>query len=416
MSIFNANEFGGLKDRWAKGFLKDIYGTNAFLTAVGAPVPAGGRAHPFVLFGGGASTGSDYATAAGAVQPSIYNQGTAPVAVQYGFGKVTSLSLMAGEGKENAVVDLYAQAESDARMRAAQVVNHKMLVSRGFGEISYVKSHTGTTSGVTITLQNPRDSRLYRVGDKIELKDDAATASLRTGYILLTKVAPGVLTGTCQGSADLSAGGGADGAAIGFKGDMANDTSRNGIIGLKGWISRTSSDLSNFCGLADRTVDEVTMAGHFLANLGNTSTRDAIDQLADLTSSYNAAGNQVCFVSVEQYRQLQQDLGDHTPIGNFSGSFPKETQINFGSIKFVASNGKTIEVVGTQDLDKEIFLIDPDHLEIACPEAEMIVPVGGERGWIDLQAGGEDAMRFKCVFQGQLIVTGPLVMAGGLFS
>jgi len=414
MSIFSTNEAGALKERWVGKMLKDTYEGNVLLTVLGSPMKAGGRLHHFTLFGGGASTGADYGTASGLVQAPQYLDGEVQVALNYGFGKVSNVAAKAAKGSENGVVDLFAQAASDARARCAAVVNHKMLVSRGFGEVSYVKSHTGTTGTVTITLQNPRDSRLYRVGDQIEMKDDPATASLRTGYVTITKIAPGVLTGTCGGSADLSAGGGADGAAIGFKGDMANSTARTGIIGLKGWLTRTSGDLSSFCNL-DRTINEDLMAGSY-APLGNLSVRDAIDQLSDLVTSYNAAGNMVCLVSTANYRQLQQDLGDHCPIGNFSGSFPKETNINFGSIKFTTSSGKTVEVIGTPSLDKEVFMIDPDYVAPVCPDAEMITTDGGEDGWISLEPAGEDAMRFKCVFQGNLVVTAPLLQAAGLFS
>lgn len=414
MSIFSTSEEAILVSRSHESEIAAIYGSNPLLAHIGRK-KAGGRQHDYSIDLGGANVSPSYANGQAVSAPGGARGATALPRELFSFGKVLGPAERSGMGKENARIDLFAKEEYRARMGGAQRLERLIVGGRGFGAIGYVASYTGTTGTVTMTLANRRDARFFKKDMVIELADDEATGGPRTGYVTLTKVAAntGVLTGTCGGSADLSAGATAVGAAIAPKGTFVSGV-RVVPTGLCGLISRTAGDLANFDGISDRSEDLVMLAGNYV-ELGSMSPLDAINSMLDEVGMYSDETDLV-LLPTDKYRQLSDDLGANKRETTASGRFPNSV-INTKAISIIGRNGNEVKIVGTDNLDpRDAFALSTKYLDLVSPQPVPFTPADGERGWHDRKAAGADEKELVLVATATMICTNFAAQCRGRFN
>jgi len=416
VGIFTDSEAAALATKSVEKYAQDIYSKNVLLRSIGRK-KAGGRQHEFSIKLGGSSVSRSYTTGSQNAVVVSRVMGTASPKEVFGFGLVDGPADRSSMGKGDSRVDLYADAESDARGRASQLLEHTLIMGRGYGEMSYVLAHTGTTGTVTITLKNRRDARLYKAGDVVEF---AATpdAALATGYVTLTKVNASAttaqLTGTAGGSFDATS---IDGYAMSLKGNLSNNTGRVWPVGLKGLFTRLAGDLANFQGITDRSSDAVFLAGHDFS-LGNDSVIDAVENMGDEISSISGSDVDMFLCSTDKWRQAQRDLGEgQFQIVTVSGRGIPEAVFSNKAISFLNSHGKQVILQGSPDCDNtDIYALDTDWIDMVSPNPVPFTPIGKDRGWYSLQPAGVDANKLSLVATCELICTAFGFQGHGTFN
>lgn len=418
VGIFTDSEAAALATKSVDKYAVDIYSKNIVLSSIGRK-KAGGRQHEFSVKLGGSSVGRDYGTGSTNAVVVSRKMGTASPKEIFAFGLVDGPADRSSMGKGDSRVDLYADAESDARGRASQLLEHWLVMGRGYGEMSYVTAYTGTTGAVTLTLRNRRDARLYKAGDIIEFAD-TPDAAIRTGYCTLTAVNASALTaqlsGTMGGSGDLSAGATAVGAAISLKGNLSNNTGRVVPVGLKALFTRTAGDLSSFQGLT-RTTDTVFLAGHDFDH-GNDSVIDAVETMGDEIETISGSDVDMFLVSTDKWRQAQRDLGEgQFTIVTVPGRGIPETVFSNSAISFLTSKGKRVILRGSPDCDNtDIYALDTDWIDMISPNPIPFTPVGKDRGWFSLQPNGVDANKLSLVATLETVCTAFGYQGHGTFT
>lgn len=419
VGIFTDSEAAALATKSHEKYAMDIYSRNILLQSIGRK-KAGGLQHEFSVKLGGSSVSRDYGTGSQNATVVSRKKGVATPKEVFSFGLVDGPADRSSMGKGDSRVDLYADAESDARGRGAQLLEHIMIMGRGYGEMSYVAGHTGTTGTVTITLQNRRDARLYKAGDIVEF---AATpdAALATGYLTLTAVngsaTTAQLTGTAGGSFDATS---IDGYAMALKGMLSNNTGRVAPMGLKGLFTRLAADTNsgaNFQGLGARSTDFVFLAGHDF-NHANDSVVDAIENAVDEIETINGSDIDLVLCSTDKWRQAQRDLGEgQFQVVTVPARGIPETAFSNSAISFLTSRGRRIVLRGSPDVDNtDIFYLDTDWIDVVSPNPVPFTPIGKDRGWYSLQPAGVDANKLSLVTTCDVICTAFCYQGHGTFN
>jgi hypothetical protein len=400
--IFTNNELASLKETAIDRYVADVYPNNVLLSHIQRE-PMGGSPHPLAIKISGASIGGVFTNAIATAREVGRLEAKLNERLIYSIGYVNGPGSRSSKGAgKKAIVDLAKDCESDTKMRGSSMLEKYLISSTGFGEFFAVASHTGTTGTVTITLKNPADALFIKKNDKLQFKDVANTATLRTGDLLVTGVdsQTGIVTGTGEASFDASAGSTIDGAVGGFNGDLTNTTAQSGIIGLPGWLNRTSMDVDGLL-TADRTSNPQETSGW--VTTGNLSVRDSINLMGNQTFQVSGANPSIVLVGTQDFQDLQDDLGDRVVIQPDKGTVP----VNFDGIKFLTAKGKPVMVYPTPALQKDRYMLDPKSLHLVTPEAEIWQPIAnyGDRGFRTLE--NADALRLDLGFQGAFGISHP---------
>jgi hypothetical protein len=420
VGIFTDSEAAALATKSISKYAKDIYGSQILLPKIGRR-KAGGRQHEFSVKLGGSSVNRSYSTGSTNAVIVSRKMGIASPKEVFSFGLVDGPADRSSQGAGDSRVDLYADAESDARGRGAQLLEHVLIMGRGYGEMGYVTAHTGTTGSVTFTLKNRRDARLIKVDDILEFADTPDVA-IRTGYMTVTAVASktGIISGTMGGSGDFSAGATVDGAAYSLKGNLSNGNGRVFPMGLKGMFTRLTADVSsgaNFQGLGDRLSNDVYLAGHDFT-LGNESVIDAIEDMSDEIETINGSDVDMFLVSTDKWRQAQRDLGEgqFTIVPSGGRGLPDAVFSN-KAISFLTAKGRQVYLMGSPDMDNvDIYALDTDWIDLVSPNPVPFTPVGKDRGWFSLQPSGVDANKLSLVTTAELVCTAFAYQGHGTFN
>lgn len=393
-TIFSVNEEASLLETAIRRYVDDIYPGNVLLSHVQRE-PMGGAPHPLAIKTTGAVVGGNFANVIAGAREVGRLEAKLNERLLYaiGFTKGPGARSSKGAGKK-AIVDIAADCESDTKQRGASILEKKMISGTGFGEWTKVASFTGTTGAGTITLVNAADALYIQEGDVLQAKDVANTASLRTGVFTVSGVdaQTGILTGTGSGGWDSSAGATLTGAVMGFNGDLTNTTVQSDIIGLPGWLNRTTGDVDGLLA-AQRTAYPQKTSGW--VTTGSLPCRDAINLMANQTFNVGGAQPKIVLVGTADYQELQDDLGDRVVISPSQGTVP----VNFEGISFVTAKGPTVRVFPTAALQKDRYMLDTRSLHLVSPEAELWQPLCnyGDRGFRSLES--QDALRLDLVAQ-----------------
>src|SRR6185295_17526364 len=135
------------------------------------------------------------------------------------------------------------------------------------------------------------------------------------------------------------------------------------IIGLPGWLNRTSMDVEGLLA-ATRTASPQETSGW--VTTGALGVRDSINLMANQTFQVSGANPTIALVGTQDFQDLQDDLGDRVIIEPGMGTVP----VNFDGIKFLTAKGKTVRVYCTPALSKDRYLLDPTSLHLLTPQAE----------------------------------------------
>jgi len=400
--IFSDAENASLLETAVKNYVSEIYPGNVFLAHIDRS-PLGGSPHPLAIKTGGATVGGTFATVIAGAKEVDRLEAKVNERLIYSVGLAKGPGVRSSKGAGNkAIVDIAKDCEKDTRMRGASILEKMLLSCTGFGEFAKVASFTGTTGAGTLTLTNPADALYFKKTDVIAAKDVANTASLRTGIFTISGVdsQTGILTGTGSGGWDSSAGATMAGAVIGFNGDLQNSAVQSSIIGLPGWLNRTSMDVEGLLA-ATRTASPQETSGW--VTTGALGVRDSINLMANQTFQVSGANPTIALVGTQDFQDLQDDLGDRVIIEPGMGTVP----VNFDGIKFLTAKGKTVRVYCTPALSKDRYLLDPTSLHLLTPQAEIWQPMAnyGDRGFRSLE--GSDALRLDLVMQGAFAISHP---------
>ncbi len=406
-SIFTASELANLHERYLKKYAQNTFTRNLILSHIQRE-KMGGNPHPLTIRLGGGSVGANFQE--GLARNKAVSRVKAKIeqALLYGWGVVDGFAQVASEGGENAVVEEMGDAEDYCDQRMAQRLEKFIVDGAGYGTIGFVSSFTGTTAGVTITLKNKSDCLYVKTDDRLVIKDNEATASLRTGYVTVTGVDPstGIISGTMGGSGDLTTM--VAGAAVGHSADMANSTAYTQIVGLRGWITRTGLT-ADFMGLGTnvRSANPVDLAG-WVFSTGTMGIRDVVNALTDAQFGVAGANPKMILMSVSAHRELQDDLGDMVRYEDSSGT----VGINFEGIKFKTAAGHNVLCYPHSALDKDVYSLDPEWLHLFTPKAQLFEPRdtrNPDRGWMTMH--DTDTKRLDKRFQGSFGVSFPAAQA-----
>ena len=402
-TIFTANEEASLLETAVRNYVQEIYPGNVLLAHIDRS-PLGGSPHPIAIKKSGANVGTSFANTIASAREVGRLEAKVNERLLYAIGLTNGPGARSSKGAgKKAIVDLAKDCESDTRMRGASRLEKMLLSSTGYGEIAKVSAtFTGTTGAGTLTLTNAADALYFQEGDVIAAKDVVNTASLRTGYFTLTGVdaQTGILSGTGGGSWDSSAGATVAGAVIGMNGDLANSTVQSSIIGLPGWLNRTSMDVEGLTA-AQRAANPQITSGWY--STGSLSVRNSINLMANQTFNVQGAKPSIVLVGTDDFQELQDDLGDRVVITEGKGT----VSVNFEGIKFLTAKGKSVMVYCTPALQKDRYMLDPRSLHLLTPESEIWSPVAnyGDRGFRSLE--GSDALRLDLVCQAAFAISHP---------
>lgn len=392
--IFSDSENASLLETAIRNYEQAIYPGNVLLSHVDRS-PLGGSPHPVAIKTAGANVNQSFSDAIAGAREILRLEAKVNERLLYAIGYTPGPGVRSSKGGgKKAIVDLAADCENDTKMRGSMMLEKMLVSSTGYSEFAKVSAHTGTTGAGTLTLTNPSDALYIQVGDKLAAKDVANTASLRTGYFTVSGVdaQTGIITGTAGGSWDSSAGSGVDGAVIGFYGALANSTAMNGIIGLPGWLNRTSVDVEGLTA-AQRAANPQETSGWY--STGSLGVRDSINLMANQTFNVSGASPSIVLLGTADFQELQDDLGDRVVIEPGMGTVP----VNFDGIKFLTAKGKSVKVYCTSALQKDRYLLDPKTWHLLTPQAEIWQPLAnyGDRGFRSLE--NSDALRLDLVCQ-----------------
>jgi len=422
VGIFTDAEAAALATRSIEKYASDIYARNVLLQQIGRR-KAGGLKHEFSVKLGGSSVSRSYTTGSQNAAVVGRRKGYTTTQEVFSFGLVDGPADRSSQGKGDSRVDLYADAESDARGRGAMLLEHILIMGRGYGEMSYVSAHTGTTGSVTITLRNRRDARLYKVGDIVEFAD-TPDAAIRTGYMTITAVNGSATTaqisGTMGGSGDLSAGSGVDGAAMSLKGNLSNGNGRVFPMGLKGLFTRLAGDTNsgaNFQGLGARSDDFVALAGHDF-NHGNDSVIDAVENAVDEIEIYNGSEIDLVLMSTNKWRSMQRDAAEgQFQVTTVPARGIPDTAFSNSAVSYLTSRGRKVLLRGSPDVDDtDIFYLDTNWIDFVSPNPVPFTPIDKNRGWFSLQPSGVDANKLSLVATGDLVCEAFCYQGHGTFN
>lgn len=393
-TIFTANEDASLLETAIRRYVQDVYPGNVLISHVQRE-PMGGAPHPLAIKIAGTSFSGNFTNAIGNVREVQRLEAKLNERLQYAIGYTPGPGARSSKGGGNkALVDTAADCESDTKQRASALLEKKLISSTGYGEMGKVASFTGTNGSGTITLTNPSDALYFKAKDVIEAKDVVNTASKRTGTFVLTGVDPqlGILTGAAAGGWDSSAGATLTNAVIGFQGDIQNSAVQSDIIGLPGWLNRTAADVDGILA-ANRALFPVETSGW--VTTGSLGVRDSINLMANQTFNVGGAKPNLVIIGLNDYQELQDDLGDRVVIESTQGTVP----VNFEGIKFRTAKGTTVMVFPSAALNKDRYMLDPRSLHLVSPAAELWQPVAnyGDRGFRSLE--NVDALRLDLVAQ-----------------
>jgi len=414
--IFTSAEAAALETRAIEKYASDIYAPNIYLSRIGRK-KLGGKRHEFSVKLGGSGVSRSYSTGSANAVVVGRVEGVAVPQEVFSFAMVNGPGARSAAGKGDSRVDLFADAESDARGRGAMVLQHLLIMGRGYGEMSYVSSVTGTTGAVTVTLVNRRDARLYKAGDVITA---AATpdAALDAASVTLTKVDVG--TGILSGNASGGSVAAWAGYAIAISGMLSNNSGRVAPMGLVGLLTRTAGDLAAAAiqGLPDRTTDAVMLAGHNFS-LGTSSVEDAVDTMYDEITTISGADPDLVLISTDKWRQLQQDRSEKQfEIISIPGRGFDESVFSNKALAMLTSKGKKIAIIGSPDVNNtDIFMLDTDWIDWVSPfpvpfaSADMV-----DRGWFSLAPAGTDAYKNVLVATGEQVCTAFGFQGHGTFT
>jgi hypothetical protein len=405
-TIFSTSEEASLLETAIKRYVQDVYPGNVLMSHIQRE-PMGGSPHPLAIKIAGTSFSGNFANAIGNAREVIRLEAKLNERLQYAIGFTPGPGARSSKGGGNrSIVDTAADCESDTKQRASSLLEKKLISSTGFGEITKVASFTGTTGVGTITLTNPSDALYIKQGDKLEAKDVVNTASKRTGQFVVSGVDPqlGIISGTGANSWDSSAGATLTNAVLGFQGDIQNLAVQSDVIGLPGWINRTAIDVDGLT-TAQRSANPVEASGW--VTTGSLGVRDSINLMANQTFNVGGAKPSIVLVGLNDYQELQDDLGDRVVIESSVGTVP----VNFEGVTFRTAKGASVRVFPTSALYKDRWMLDPRSLHLVSPAAELWQPVAnyGDRGFRSLE--NQDALRLDLVAQCAFGISQPSAMA-----
>lgn len=411
MATYNnaTNQVSILKELYPDGTLPmdEIYKKNplfALMPKDESPDGFAGKYFPMpLIYGAPQGRSADFATAqtnqtaVADVSFFVYRSS------DYQVVTITNELIEATKGSAAAFVDAVTMSmETGTR----NLVNDLALAMYGNGDGSR-GSYTAISTGV-ITLTNKAMARNFEVGMtlvsfSISGSTYTQSTSAALGYVIAVGRSAGTITvsATSGGSAGTPTNWSTSFPNIGVQGDVAfgvlNTQTFKKIMGLAGWIPKTSpSGGESFWGV-DRSVDPVRLAGCRF----DGSSESIEEALIDAASDVAAEGGEpeMCFMSFASYSALEKSIGSKVQYVDVKHD---EADIAFAALRVQAPYG-VIAVVPDRNCPANTgYLLQMDTWKLRSLNKAPHILTYGMEGLEGLRVGNADAMEVRIGFYGNI--------------
>jgi hypothetical protein len=331
MALSHSDITAVLKELWPDPKVRELlYEKNPLLGMIAKDRNAHGKLiHQPLKYGDPTTISADFAQRAAGISHSSYAGFDLQTVNEYGFASITGEAIDRSKNDKGSFVRALDKEVSGVirQMKNRMSLN---LFRDGSGVIG---RRSGALSGTTFTLHDPRDSRYYEVGMKLQFASAATGGTLRNSGATATVTAVSRSAGTV--TLDSVAGVGA------FVADdyivPAGDYDGK-LKGLSAWVPASDPGATAFFGV-DRSVDPTRLGG-IRDDLSGVSIEEALLEASERMVREGAAPD-VCVMHSTDVMKFQKAMAGKVIYGARDSY---DTKVGYRTIQIEGPAG-TIDLV-----------------------------------------------------------------------